>query len=1612
MNDKLKIVIPLEIDKRKSDDNIKAYLKSMQNNIELRLTIEDSSQQQSRLIRQANNVIDNIAGNLKPIKLQFDFDQFNLSLDLSNNNLKAFKDSFEDLKKLFKDSANKPDFGIFKDLFSQELFDNIKNPVKNMKDLIADLKNLQLTEINPPLKDAQTIIDIYNENIGEVNLAQKIFDNIPEASDEGFCKYLKSLNGSKASFDGYNESIGNTSQALAALTLKTLGFEAVQMAANAAIGMGVGLLINFAVSGITKLIQAHQEAIEKSNELTSKFKDSQSEIRNNISALSDLESEYNQLSSGVDERGKNIGLSAEEYKRYKEIVQQIIDISPEVSKGIDSEGNAIINKNTVLREAINLQNQLNDLEIANYLARGETIFNGTKEELSDVNSEINKIKDSILSILTDSGEKGTIIGNIIGKDFDYTDPVSFMKNNQDAIIKNLDLIMKMSKDRSALSNEEINKLKEQSSLLQVQNNQVSNVISKRVKFLQTFSTSNTEIDWFPKIKFDFLDEFYDTVEKIAADDSLESMADMMSITKQLGNSFTGIQDKIPLDAINTLRINLDKGYISADQYNKELNEHINTINHLAQEAENQGLISLSGLLKLIADNFNDLSRIKDVSENLAILRNDTKELLNDVTDGFKNVSKNLAPVSSALKSLVNNERVSIDTIMELIDKYPKYRAELLKINDNKAYGITLVKGLAEAENDANIAAKEHDRQELERKLALLNASEKIIKFEQLRKSLAEGTGHDIFKWMDKKVDVFPGKSRTFMEMAADYQEDQKKQIQNEIDFISDLIDYIKNESNNTISNSLKPDKDKTDKWKEEFEKFYADLQYRRDKDLINSQQYYDELNQKNEEYFSKSDKYKEDYRKNELELYQEQRKISSKKIADIEHEISMLDYQNEEIVTIKELVTQYKALKESKEGLPSQHAENDKNVALYEKEAELLEKINEAAKKNNVSIEEYIDRIDKTNPYEKQISLYKQAHDELLKQIEYTKSLGLLDNNDYLQGLEKQLVEYQKKIVDLEKKNSDDIKKIKEQALEDFKKIREEYLQDEIDSLNNRKTLYESVVNAVTDTIDKEVKSIEDSKDAFVNATDDKIDKLNEEKDSLSKLQKEYETAFSVVKDTVNKQIEKLKEQRDEEEKSWNDKINALKEQNDEIEKQIELEKAQEALEKARNQKNTLIYREGIGFEYEANFDEVNKSKESLDNLNRKLKLEEETKALEELRDNALEIIDSQIKGWEEYGQKWSDVVDSYRRDQDLLIAQQILGKNWESDILHQRTDRLGEFANEYADISYKLETEIEKQIADLEREKEDQIEVYDAKIEKLNEYKDKWTEIVDNYTLEQDRLKAAQILGAYWEREVLDSRLSTFKTFRDEYIGILEELARKQEALNNLQNTKVDESGQIQNPQGGSNKLSDDYWKSYNAKATLPDGTIIGVNIDGSGKTTTTGLPPGTIIHTGGGDFKITGGTGGKYDGIPAGSEKYIDKAKEILKDTAGKIKDTVGKIFGFADGTTFAPGGLSVVDELGQEMIVRNPFQGRYTYLENGDGVIPHNITEVLMKLGSNPIDYLKQSIGDVRIPKTINNQPIQEIIDIGDIKVYGVQNVDGLANAIITELPNMMLQKLYRK
>ena len=81
------------------------------------------------------------------------------------------------------------------------------------------------------------------------------------------------------------------------------------------------------------------------------------------------------------------------------------------------------------------------------------------------------------------------------------------------------------------------------------------------------------------------------------------------------------------------------------------------------------------------------------------------------------------------------------------------------------------------------------------------------------------------------------------------------------------------------------------------------------------------------------------------------------------------------------------------------------------------------------------------------------------------------------------------------------------------------------------------------------------------------------------------------------------------------------------------------------------------------------------------------------------------------------------------------------------------------------------------------------------------------------------------------------------------------------------------------------------NATATIPGLGKVNVDINSSGKTTTSGLPVGTVVHTSGGDYKITGGSGGNY--------------------TSVKVN---------ADGSRYTSGGLNLIGEEGFEAFITN--------------------------------------------------------------------------------------------
>lgn len=160
-----------------------------------------------------------------------------------------------------------------------------------------------------------------------------------------------------ASFNGEIVSAQSLAIAQNATKASTIGLTIAHTALNATIGMGIGLLVSLVVKGIDKLIHANEEAIEKADELRRKYEEFRSANESNVTTLNGLKKEFEELSTGVSQYGDNESLTTEQHERYKEIIQQIVGMSPSLAEGYSTENGYIADKNGLLERAIELQEQ-------------------------------------------------------------------------------------------------------------------------------------------------------------------------------------------------------------------------------------------------------------------------------------------------------------------------------------------------------------------------------------------------------------------------------------------------------------------------------------------------------------------------------------------------------------------------------------------------------------------------------------------------------------------------------------------------------------------------------------------------------------------------------------------------------------------------------------------------------------------------------------------------------------------------------------------------------------------------------------------------------------------------------------------------------------------------------------------------------------------------------------------------------------------------------------------------------------------------------------------------------------------------------------------------------
>ena len=290
------------------------------------------------------------------------------------------------------------------------------------------------------------------------------------------------------------------------------------------------------------------------------------------------------------------------------------------------------------------------------------------------------------------------------------------------------------------------------------------------------------------------------------------------------------------------------------------------------------------------------------------------------------------------------------------------------------------------------------------------------------------------------------------------------------------------------------------------------------------------------------------------------------------------------------------------------------------------------------------------------------------------------------------------------------------------------------DMLTKQINIYDSVISAATQLLEDEIDKLNDEIDAL----EEKNDALNKEKDN-------YDSILSVVDDVYQKEIDKLNEQKEilqDKIDAINDANDALDLQYRKSEAIYALQKAQEQRNRKvyngkefvyttdkdaiRDAQKTLqdIETEELINNLEKEQDALDKEIEKLEefkdkwsdvtdaykiNINQQLAIARWGKdyeaiilsnRIEDINDfknqyisiqkqvddnqSTIDSINEKIDYYNRLKDKWSEVAKTYEEQQNRIHAAEVLGQDWEKQVLSGRLDTIQNFTNSYVDLCKK----------------------------------------------------------------------------------------------------------------------------------------------------------------------------------------------------------------------------------------------------------------------------------------------------------------------------------------
>ena len=312
---------------------------------------------------------------------------------------------------------------------------------------------------------------------------------------------------------------------------------------------------------------------------------------------------------------------------------------------------------------------------------------------------------------------------------------------------------------------------------------------------------------------------------------------------------------------------------------------------------------------------------------------------------------------------------------------------------------------------------------------------------------------------------------------------------------------------------------------------------------------------------------------------------------------------------------------------------------------------------------------------------------------------------------------------------------------------------------------------------------------------------------------------------------------------------------------------------------------------------------------------DKEIKALEKQKKKEQEYWDAKIKALQKQNEELDkqleleEALESLAKAENTRVRIYREGKGfvYESDIgaVNEAQKNLDEVRRKQA---------YEKELEDLQNQKQASEDKYDEKIQYWEDYKDLWQEAADSYENNQKRLIAQQIFGVNEEQKNWEKRLGNLKSFINQYNSILQQLDD-----NYISPGKSSGGGSSSTKSSGTLKKGS---KGDNVKALQN-----ALNSLGYGNLAVDGVMGTKTINA---LKKFQQDSGLSADGVFGSKTQNALSAK------------------GFASGSSCIPRNMiGRINESGSELYIP-PQQNILAPLSRGSGIVPHTLAQNLMEIG----------------------------------------------------------------